>query len=90
MTSVEDLLSQCKKAQGLEGEGLGRRHLQALGMGLGVKAWTDDFSAMLDEAESSRVIKPKPTPPAHSLAKVFHPPSSICPPNSINKTVHVL
>ena len=77
MTSVEDLLSQCRKAQGCEG-GWGRRHLQALGMGLGVKAWTDDFSAMLDEAESSRVMrKPKPTTPAQAMVRVLHPPSLI-------------
>ena len=67
MTAVEDLHRQC---QGNEGE---RRRLQALGMGLGIKAWNDDFFAMLKEAENSQV-EPKPKPPtsAHTTVKVIN------------------
>ena len=67
---MEDLLKQCK------GAGVGRRHLQALGMGLGIKAWTDDFAVMLDEAQNARArVAPKLEPnSAHTCTtlEVFH------------------
>lgn len=51
---VEDLLNQSRRTEG----GVERRHLQALGMGLGIKAWADDFSVMLEEAENTGFLKP--------------------------------
>lgn len=57
---VEDLLSQSRRTEG----GVERRHLQALGMGLGIKAWADDFSVMLEEAENTGVLKPSSAPNA--------------------------
>lgn len=65
-SAVESLLCQCK---GIEGEGVGRRYLQSLGMVLGIKAWNDDFTAMLDEGGSSQTV-PIPKSPAHAIAKV--------------------
>ena len=35
---------------------MGRRYLQSLGMVLGIKAWNDDLTVMLDEADSSQNV----------------------------------
>lgn len=61
---VEDLLSHSRRPEG----GVERRHLQALGMGLGIKAWADDFSVMLEEAENTGVLKPSSAP---NIVEVF-------------------
>jgi hypothetical protein len=58
--AVEGLLGHCR------GDREGRRHLQSLGMSLGVKAWTDDFSAMLGETLRSH-LTPKPKPPTSEI-----------------------
>ena len=60
--AVESLLGHCR------GDREGRRHLQSLGMSLGIKAWTDDFTTMLGETQRPQVQpKPKPPTPEHVL-----------------------
>ena len=66
--AVEALLDQW--SCGVREDKRGRRHLQSLGMSLGIKAWTDDFSTMLDEQSTSRE-QPKSKP--QTSAKVYSP-----------------
>lgn len=72
-TAVEDLLNHCRGVEGVGEDKDGRRHLQSLGMGLGIKAWSDDFSTMLEEAKNSLAIPQSKLPAsAHTMIKVFH------------------
>ena len=72
-TAVEDLLKHCRGVGGIVGDKEGRRQLQSLGMGLGIKAWSDDFSAMLGEATSSQTTPElKLATSANTMVEVLH------------------